>query len=285
MTREQQGICYGALAAFLNSLIAILIKLSATVPNETMVFIRFFIGFLILFPFYIRGKIKLTRIHFPKHLVRAVLGLCSIYFYYFALKRLPVANAISFANTMPLFTPFVILIWLKLLVSKWKFISAGIGFLGVLLMLNPSQFTFEPASFSGLGTGLCAAIVFVGIRQLSKVELIHVILFYYFSIATIISFFPCMYSWEPILEWKLWIYLICMGVLGMLFQFLLTLAFSMAPSSKAGLTVYLAVLFGGLWGWLIWGEVPTIVSSLGMGLIVLGGTMAMLDNTPSRELK
>jgi drug/metabolite transporter (DMT)-like permease len=94
-----------------------------------------------------------------------------------------------------------------------------------------------------------------------------------------------MYSWEPILEWKLWIYLICMGVLGMLFQFLLTLAFSMAPSSKAGLTVYLAVLFGGLWGWLIWGEVPTIVSSLGMGLIVLGGTMAMLDNTPSRELK
>lgn len=284
MTREHQGLLYGVLAALANAWIAVFIKLAAAVPSETMVFIRFSMGLLILLPFYIQGKIKISRLHFSKHMVRAAIGLLSVYLYYFALKSLPIASAISLANTMPLFTPFVILIWLRLLVSKWRFIASGIGFVGVLLMLNPTHFSFELASFAALGTGLCASIVFVGIRQLSKVESTGAILFYYFAVATLISFFPCMYSWEPILDWKLWMYLIAMGIFGMLFQYLLTLAFSMAPSSKAGLTVYLAVVFGGILGWLIWDEVPRFWGVIGMGLTIAGGILAVLDHTQPRKI-
>lgn len=284
MTREHQGLLYGVLAALANAWIAVFIKLTAVVPSETMVFIRFFVGFLVLMPFYIRGKIKISRLHFSKHMVRAVIGLTSIYLYYFALKFLPIANAISLANTMPLFTPLVVLVWLRLLVSKWKFIASGIGFLGVLLMLNPTHFTFELASFAALGTGLCGAIAFVGIRQLSKVESVGAILFCYFAVATLISFFPCMYSWEPVVEPQLWVYLFMMGILGIIFQYLLTLAFSMAPSSKAGLTVYLAVLFGGLLAWLIWDEVPTFWGAIGMTLTIAGGALAVLDHTEPRKI-
>ena len=284
MGREHRGIFYGILAAFLNSLIAVFIRLCSNISDEVMVFSRFFIGFLILLPFYIQGKIHLSQTHFLKHLVRGGLGLLSIYLYYFALKTLPVANAISLANTMPLFTPFVILIWLRLLVSKWKWLAAAIGFSGVLLMLKPGEFSFDMGSFAALGTGLCAAAVFVGIRQLSKVESTGAILFYYFALATLVSFIPCIYVWEPILEWKSLVYLACTGVLWIGFQYAMTLAFSMAPTSKVGPTVYLAVVFGGLFGWWIWGEVPALWSAAGIFLTILGGTLAAVDKTEAKKI-
>jgi drug/metabolite transporter (DMT)-like permease len=285
MDREHKGILYGVVAALANSCMSVFVKLSAEVPNETMVFARFFIGFLILLPFYIQGKIRISRIHFSKHMLRALLGLLSIYLYYFALKGLPLANAISLANTTPLFTPFVLLVWLRLLVSKWKFIAAAIGFMGVLLMLNPAQFSFDIENFAALGSGLGAATVFVGIRQLSKVESTGAILFYYFSVATIISFFPCMYTWGPIPDLKIWIYLLSMGVIGIVFQYLATLAFSMAPSSKVGLTTYLAIVFGGFWGWIIWDEVPRFWGAVGMLLTIVGGALAVLDKSEARKIR
>lgn len=284
MDREHKGILYGILAAFANSCMAVFVKLSAEVPNETMVFVRFFIGFLVLLSFYVRGKIQISRVHFSKHLLRALLGLLSIYLYYFSLKALPLANAISLVNTMPLFTPFVLLVWLRLLVSKWKFIAAAIGFMGVILMMNPTQMKFDLENFAALGAGLCAAIVFVGIRQLSKVESTGVILFYYFGMATILSFFPCIYTWEFIPDLKIWIYLLCMGGIGVVFQYLMTLAFSMAPTSKAGLTVYLSIVFGGLLGWMIWGEIPRLWGAVGMLLTIVGGSLAVMDKSAPRKI-
>jgi drug/metabolite transporter (DMT)-like permease len=176
------------------------------------------------------------------------------------------------------------LIWLRMIVSRWRFIAAGVGFLGVLLMLNPSAFHWEWASFAALGTGLCSSIAFVGVRQLSKVQTAGIILFYYFGAATIISFFPCMYTWEPLEHKILWFYLVCIGVLGLLFQYFMTLSFSLAPVSKAGLTTYLGVLFGGLFGWWIWDEVPSLWSAAGIILTIGGGVLAVLDKRAPRKL-
>lgn len=275
---------YAVLAALVNSFIAVLIKLCAEVPNEIMVFFRFFIGFLILLPFYIQKKIKVSRLHFSKHLFRSVLGLFSIYFYYFAIKKIPLANAMALSNTMPLFTPLVLLVWLRLIVSKQKLAAVAIGFFGVVLMLNPTQLTFEWGSFAALGTGLFASIAFVGIRQLSKIESKSAILFCYFTVVSFVSFIPCIYSWQPIVDLKIWIYLVLMGLLGILFQSLMTLGLSMAPSSKTGLATYLTVVFGGLLGWGIWDEVPRFWGTMGMLLTIAGGCLAVVDRTRSRQL-
>ena len=53
------------------------------------------------------------------------------------------------------------------------------GFLGVILILRPTEELFNVASFVGLGAGLFGAIAFTAIRRLTKTEPPERITFYY----------------------------------------------------------------------------------------------------------
>ncbi|MEN9655009.1 MAG: hypothetical protein RL235_1121 [Chlamydiota bacterium] len=284
MNQEHRGMWYGLAAAITNTVLVILIRLSIEVPTSTMVFFRFFISLCCLL-MIARRRIVIQRAHFPKHLTRGVSGFIAMYCFFYAVKELPVVNAVTLTNTSPLFIPLLTLVWLKLLVSKWRFIAAAIGFAGVLCILrpDPSRF-FEMASIVGLATGFLAAIAFIGIKQLTKVENTETILFYYFIIATIGSLPLMLITWEPVHDVVLWGYMLAIGALAALYQYLLTLSMTHAPTSKASMLTYLVVLFSGLAGWWIWGEVPDEWVVVGSALTVAGSALALIDKTPPRKI-
>lgn len=284
MRQEHKGFLYAGIAALLNAWIAILVKMAGEVPNEVLVFSRFLISFILFLPIFFRHKSHLSFKYFSKHVFRAVSGMIGIYCYYFALETLPVANAVTLASTMPLFTPLVIWVWLHKVISKKRLFGALLGFMGVLFMLSPTQFTLNLASFAALLTGLSGAISFVGIRQLSKLESTWAILFYYFGFACVISFVPMLYAWTPIQDPFLWLYILLIGSLATFFQYFMTRAFSLAPSSQVSVSSYLTIFFGGWFGWWIWGEIPTAWAFTGMALTIAGGVVALLDQTPPRDL-
>src|SRR5579872_2326374 len=190
MEKEHHGFIYGLLAAVSAAIIAVLIKLTAHVPTETLVFARFFIPAPFLFWIVIHKKIGLSWKKILHHLLRSLAGLTSMYCYFYAIKNLPLVNALTLSNTSPLFMPLIVLVWLKLVVSKWRYLALGIGFLGVIILLRPGNFHFNLGTMAGLGTGFFSALAYVTIRQLSKVESTETILAYYFLIATCITFFP-----------------------------------------------------------------------------------------------
>jgi drug/metabolite transporter (DMT)-like permease len=280
--KEHHGFLYGTLAALCNALTVVFVKLASEAPTFTLLFFRFFISLLLLLPFI--HQVKLTLAKIPNHLFRALSGFLSIVFYYYAIERIYIANAITLANTAPLFTPFVALIWLKLLVSKWRFMAAVIGFIGVIFILNPTHFTFELASFAALATGFLSSISFINIRQLSKTESTETILFSYFAIAAFACFFPMIFTWKPIPNPITWLYIALMGLFAYLMQYFITKAFTHAPVSKAGLTAYFAIVFGGAAAWWIWGEIPTTWAVIGTLLTIAGGALALFDKTPPKSL-
>jgi len=197
---------------------------------------------------------------------------------------LPLVNAVTLTNTAPLFLPILALVWLKLIVSKKRFLAAGLGFLGVVVLLRPTGDIVAMGSLLGLASGLFGAVALLSVRILSKTESTETILSYYFLIGAGLSFFPVFFDWKPIHEPIQWLYVILSGLCALVYQFTLTKAYTHAPATKVGTIGYLAVVFSGLLGWWIFAEVPDLWVLAGAILIVVGALIALFDQTPPRRL-
>ena len=284
-TKEHHGFIYGIFNALTSALMFVFVKILLDVPLTTVVFARFFIGTLLLSPWLFREKLNFSREHLPKHLVRDLTGLASIYCFFYALRAIPLMNAATLSSTTPLFVPLVVLIYLKLMVPKRRILALAIGFAGVLLILQPKVGHFaELGGAFGLLSGLLSAVAVTYVRQLSRVETTSSILLTYFITATVVSLVPMLIFWKPIEGLFNWSCLLAMGIFGTCSQYFLTMSYTHAPASKASLLSYLGVIFGGILGWLIWNEVPTLWSLAGALLIILGGAIALFDKTKPRSV-
>lgn len=286
--KERLGILFGILAAFSVSCMSVFVKLAKEIPNETIIFFRFAIPLIFhgVFYYYKRKEmIHFSYRGFKKHFLRALAGLIAMYLSFYALKKLPLANTLTLTGTMPLFIPFVILIAYKLVVSRRRFIAAIIGFIGIIIVLQPSTGTVEIASFVALLAGFVRACALVSVRHLSKSEPVETILFYFFLISSVVSFFPMVYAWAPVVTFKEWGLLFGVAIFGYAYQKFMTFSYAFAPATKASIPSYLAVVFGGFADWIIWGRVPKLVMFVGIALIIIGGVIAVLDKQAARPLR
>ena len=284
MRKEHHGFLFGMIAALSSATMALFIKLSPSISVPVLIFARFAMGVPLFLWIAHKKKIDLSWKKVPKNLTRNVGSILALYTYYYALHQLPLVNAITLANTAPLFMPFVTLVWLKLLVSKKRFLAAAIGFLGVIILLRPSGDLIVLGDVVGLASGLFGAIALVGVRILSKTENTETILAYYFFIGAVLTFFPIFIDWKPIEEPMQWFYLFLISATALIFQFTITKAFTHAPATKVSTVSYLAVVFGGLFGWWFLGEAPDYWVLVGAVLIICGALFALFDKTPPRPI-
>ncbi len=284
MHKEHHGFLYGILAALSSAGMALFVKLCTSVSVGTLVFSRFVLGVPIILWVIYHQKLDISWAKVPKNLTRSLASILAIYAYFYSLQLLPIVNAITLTNTAPLFLPFVALIWLKLLVSKRRFLATAIGFVGILILLRPTSHFLETGSLLGLASGVLGAIALMSIRVLSKTESTEMILSYYFLIGTALSFFPLFLDWQPFYDPMQWLYLFLSGVCALIYQFTITKAYTHAPATKVSTMNYLGVVFGGLFGWWIFNEVPSYWVLAGTLLIISGALVALFDHTPPRRI-
>lgn len=285
MHKEHYGLLYAATAAMLTAISAILVRWAEAVPITTMLFFRFGICSLFVIPFLWRGKVVMSGSTIRKHTFRAVLGLISMGCYFYSITHLSVMNAVTLANTAPLFLPLVVFFWLKKILPMMRFFALLLGFVGVVVILRPSPEIQLEAALIGLLGGLCIALVQIGIIKLSKTESTETILTHYFIISFIIALFPTIYFWQPIKTWELWGNLILIGLVSVLFQYCFTKSLSASGATKVSAVNYLAVPFGGLLGWWFFYEVPSLYVLVGTCLIICGGVIAILSKKEARHRK
>jgi len=283
MHEHHHGFIFGILAAVCASLMYVFVKLCADIPVSTIVFFRFFVGLILLLPWLMHPPIRFSTQHLPLHLIRDLSGLVSIGCYYYAISRISLVNLSTLVNTFPLFIPLVILIWRKLLIPKQTFWALIIGFAGVLVIVRPSAQMVEFADLVVLLGSILSALSAVTIRKLSHIESTHSILLNYFVLASVIAVFPMIFFWQPLGKLD-WLYLAGVGVFGTLYQFFMTKSYTHAPTSKASMMSYFNVIFAGLFGWLIWNEVPPYRDAAGVLLIIAGGCLALFDKGTAKKL-
>lgn len=259
---------------------------SARLPDAMVVFFRNAVGLALFLPWLAlsRGRAAATT-HFRDHLVRGLAGTAAMYFFFHAIGRLRLADALSLSYTMPIFMPLIARLWLGEKIPPNLGWVVGLGFAGVLLILKPGLGVLQPAALSALLSGLLGSVAQVGVRGLTRTEPPARIVFYFSLIASVVSAAPLLVSWRspsPVL----WGVLILVGLFATAAQLCLTRSYQFAPPARVGPFIYSAVVFAGFFDWVFWGKGPDFLSVMGAALIGLAGILVIRrggDRAPLSE--
>ena len=201
------------------------------------------------------------------HGLRAVLNLGTMITFYYALKLMPLADCFAVAYAAPLFVTALSVPLLKEKVGPRRWAAVLIGFAGVMFMLQPSGAGVSAGSLLALSSAFLYALTLITSRQLSSTERSHTILFYYSCVVIVVlgSFMP--WQWEtPTPEH--WVLFIVSGVAGSFGQFFLNQAFRYAEASLIAPLDYTGMVWAILFGYWVWGDVPTWVVLAGAAVVI-----------------
>lgn len=258
------------ISALLFSLMGVCIRFAShTVDNATIVFFRNFVGLFIFLPLIFQkgiGYFKTEKIWM--HTWRSVVGLIAMYGFFYAIAHLKLSNAMVFTYSSPIFIPLIAWLFLKERITQSMLLAAFVGLLGVLCVAKPDSGMFNQLSLIGLTASFLAAMAFVTVRALTATEPPERIVFYFCLFGTVISFIPMIWLWRPYSMTEL-AYLITAGLLANISQLFLSNAYSLAPAGQIGPVNYIAIIFAGIWGFLMWHEVPDLYSLIGFAFILV----------------
>ncbi len=257
-----------ALSALLFALMGVAIReVSTSVNTESIVFFRSLVGVLFFLPLLLlRGVRPLKTTRLKSHLWRTGYGLAAMYCFFYAIAHLPLADAMLFTYSAPLFTPLIAWWWLKEPLTRRMLLTTSVGLLGVLLVAKPSAALIDSQTLIGMAASILAAFAFVSIREMSDTEPAFRIVFYFSLFSALIAAIPLAWAWQPlgIAELKL---LLFIGLLATASQIIMSKAYGLAPPGLIGPFAYLAIVFAGVLAWLRWGETPDLTSLIGAALI------------------
>ena len=135
--------------------------ISGNVPTTVILFSQNFIGLVFvvaIFPFYSSLSLRTKRI--KMHLFRAFVGVLGMFFLFFSIKVIDLTNAVLLVYSAPIFMPIIALILFKQKVSLKTWLSILVGFLGIILVLQPNTKIFHMGSLVGVMWKNCQKLGF-----------------------------------------------------------------------------------------------------------------------------
>lgn len=249
--------------------------LSTDLPSEQLVFFRNLMAFVVLLPWLWRkGSDAFKTKAWRFHLTRGLAGLAAMYLFFYAIANLPLAQATLVLLLSPFIIPIIGRVWLKERVLAQTWIAIGIGFVGVFIFLNPAEAHLSPIIGIAFIAACLAAFTKTLIRQMSATESSSKIVFYFSTLATLISALPLIWRGESIAS-EHWLGIVAMGGLAVAGQLGMTKAFALAPAARVGVFTYSSVIFAALMGYWFWDEPITVSMILGASIITVAGYLAI----------
>jgi len=221
------------------------------------------------------GGMKSVRANRPwLQAVRICVAFGSTFGFFYVFPRMPLVDAYAISFAAPLFMVALSVPMLGEPVGWRRWTAVVVGFIGVLIMLDPWGIEIHTMSLIVLGATFCYALSTVMIRLLSRHDSDIVALFWLFlatSVASLAGAIPT-WIWPTPIDW---VWLLMIGLLGGVAQILSTRAWRLAPAAILApfdyTSIVLAVLFGYLWfkeepSWTVWLGLPLVIGS---GLYIL----------------
>jgi drug/metabolite transporter (DMT)-like permease len=291
-----RGILCLCLGVFVFSLQDAVIKLvSGAYPLTQVVTIRSVVAIPILLTL-VQIEVGWRAIFSPDFwplTARAAILFVSYTSYYMAFPALPLAQAVALYFTVPLFVTALAgpLIGER---AGWKiWLAVAVGFVGVVIMLQPGSGLFEPAALLSLLAAAMYATSMLMARKLGSAQAASVMTFYqnwvYLAgavlIAVVLHVLGIDHADHPSLSflvrswvWPTWtdgLLIASCGVIAATGMMLLTTAYRIARASLVTSFEYSGIMWAPMWGYLFFGEIPRLSTLAGAVLIVGAGMMAL----------
>ncbi|MEO1250076.1 MAG: DMT family transporter, partial [Pseudomonadota bacterium] len=192
----------------------------------------------------------------------------------YAYSVMPIADAYAISFAAPLIVVALALPLLGERTDLWRAGAVLIGFVGVVIVLRPGDagmggFVSMGALAALVGT-IAYALLMITARSLGQVETQSAMGFYPTVFVAIASL--GLLSFEFLKPTPLDFVLLCtVGLLGGTVTILINQAFRMTPSAVLAPLDYSAMLWALLFGYAIWGDIPTSQMMVGATIIVASG--------------
>jgi drug/metabolite transporter (DMT)-like permease len=274
------GAVLTTLSFFCVALVGALGKAAGQLTSTAVVVLfQNLICFVVMIPVAIRGGPGSLRSHkIGLHVLRAATGTACWYALFVAITMMPLTNAVLLTFSAPLWMPGIA--WLvsrqKAAMATW--VGATIGFVGVILVLQPQHHHFNIGTPLALAGALLLGVALMSVRWLGATEPMPRILFYYFLFSTVMVLPLALLEWRP-LEPRTWIYLAGVGVAQLFSQVFIVLAYRYASSVKLSPFIYTTIVFTALIDWAISHRPPTFFVALGIAFVIVGGLVAIRGKT------
>ncbi len=205
------------------------------------------------------------------HAVRTAVGLVSMAANFGTFLLMPLAEATTLQFTVPIFATIFGALALRESIGWHRWGAVCAGFLGVLIVAHPSSSHFSLAgTVVGLTSGLLIAVVAVLLRQLGRTESAGTTVFWF----SILSLPPLAILWAFGAhghDAATWLMLVAIGVVGGVGQLALTGALRFGPVSSVVPMDYSSLIWATLYGWLLFGVLPTPYTWAGAPIIIASG--------------
>jgi len=256
------------------SVMDLIVKWSENYPVGEVLFFRGFCGLiplLFLIPkdrYYNFYQTSRPFLHFK----RCAAGLIAIVAIFIALRELPLATVVSITFASPIFTTILSIFLLSEKVGLYRWLAVFVGFIGIIVISEPGFTSMNLYYFYPIIFCLGLSYVAIAIKQLSSSEPVWLISFYFSISIMILSFFTIPQGWLLPTIKDLFL-LSLLGILGGLANLWLTQSYKFSDVSLVTPLKYLALVFAIIFGYLIWGEVPTIRTLAGSLLVIISSVI------------
>jgi drug/metabolite transporter (DMT)-like permease len=285
MTNQKKGMLWIIVATFFFSLMGSFVKLGAThFSSVELVFYRSFISLLFLLIYVVISQKEIKTPHLRKQIDRGVVGFLSLAFFFYAIAHLNLGSAMTLNYTSPIFLGFFLPLISHQKIKKSILLCTITGFIGTLFILDPhGEWQSWFAGLIGLISGIGAALAYIHVIQLSKLnEPDWRTVFYFTLVSTLGSGLWISFTDYQRLIWDdVWI-LIPLGLSATIAQIAMTRAYRLGNSLVIGALSYLTIVFSGVISLLYFNETMRMEDVLGAILIIASGAIASNISLKSR---
>ncbi len=204
------------------------------------------------------------------YIARAALGAGSLWCFFYALPRMPMADVAALAFAAPIFTTALAPWLLKEENSIQRWASVLIGFAGVLVIVRPTAHIFENAiSLLVLLAALGGSLSVIVTRRLGRTESFGTMLFYVAVFTLIFSALMLpLDSWRSDIPARdLWL-IILLGFVSGCAGIAIVISYRLAPAAIIAPFDYLAIIYALALGFFIFGEWPDLWTFLGSAIVI-----------------
>ena len=264
-----EGILWMAGAAVCWALNTILIRpISLELPPIELLFLRCFFAAILFIPFIAKVGFKNMKMGRPSlYFMRAAAMFVSMLMWIYAVKFLPIAEAVSLGFTAPLFATMLAALILREKVGIRRWTAVFFGFVGAMVIIRPGVAVFDTAALYVLVNAATWASAIILSRVMSRTESPTVIVGYMFIMLTPATLIPTLFVWQTP-TWTALILVFTLAATGTLGHIAVSRALTVAETSVVVPLEYLQLPLAAVASYFLFSEVPDIWTPIGAAIII-----------------
>jgi len=240
-------------------------------PFEIALFRNMFALVVVLPWFYRYGIAPLRTRHFGLHALRALFNIFAMLSFFYALSITPLAEVTALGFTAPIFATVLAVLVLGEVVRARRWTAIVVGFVGTMIVLRPGFASIGVGQMLALASSMVWSCALLVIKRLGRTDSSATIISYMGLLMVPLSLVPALFVWRWPVGYE-WAWLIAIGMLGGIAQYLMTEALRQADTAVVMPIDFFKLIWVAVIAYLAFGERADLYTWIG-GAVIFASTL------------